>query len=305
MGAIFKPWRNLGWVGLMLCVVATLPAAPASGPWHHNFRQAEAEAKQLDRPLLIHFHASWCGPCHAMEAEVLNSPDLKAALGERVVGVKVDFDKHGDLAERFGVNVLPYDLIISPAGKILSRHSGYQTRQDYLSTLAHHERKYSESRKSLLATTVDPKPKTQPDVIASQTLLPTAPSASQSLGLDGYCPVTLWRTREWKKGTPSLTSAYQELKFQFATPEDQADFEKNPLQYVPQLLGCDPVLLTETDRAFSGSAKYAAYYDGHLYLFTSASSRAKFRERPPEFTQIRHVKLEDIQREDTRLGMKN
>jgi len=250
-----------------------------------------------------------------MEAEVLSSADLKAALADRVVGVKVDFDDHPELAERFGVDVLPYDLILSPNGKVLSRRSGYQTRQTYLSTLAQHERKYAEGRKTQLASTpVTPIPSTTPATpnktpdAKGGLIEPNSLAGDQPQGwlaLEGFCPVTLWRTRQWVKGNSSLVGDYQGLKFRFATAEDREDFEKNPLQYVPRLLGCDPVLLAETERAFGGSSKFAAFYDGELYLFTSATTRAKFRENPPNFTQTRHVRLEDIQREDTRLGMKN
>ena len=40
----------------------------AAGPnWRTDFEAASAEATQDQKPLLLHFHAVWCGPCRTME----------------------------------------------------------------------------------------------------------------------------------------------------------------------------------------------------------------------------------------------
>jgi len=290
-----------------LCLAAPVHASP----WLHDFAQAEAQAKRLGKPMLLHFHASWCGPCRRMEAEVLNSPELQAFLSQKVVAVKIDFDRHPDIGRRFNVQALPHDLLISPEGRILSRTEGYQTKSAYLATVTRGEAHYAQQR-----IAQQPRPTSKP--VAKEQVTSPAPAAQTELasasvterkpdevktdsavirlnepqpaiGLDGYCPVSLWNSREWKRGDEKFSMEFQGITYHFAGASELEQFQQNPTRYAPQLLGCDPVVLWETDRAIAGTSQYGAYYDGELYLFESPESRSRFRANPPRYTKTRHV----------------
>ena len=70
-----------------------------------NFEQ---EVLQADKPVLVDFGASWCGPCKML------SPVIDEIAGERddiKVG-KVNVDEQPELAQKYGVMSIPTVLVI-------------------------------------------------------------------------------------------------------------------------------------------------------------------------------------------------
>jgi thioredoxin 1 len=59
-----------------------------------------------DELVLVDFFATWCGPCRMLSPiidEVANEENIKV--------VKVDVDKHEDLAKRFGIMSIPTVIV--------------------------------------------------------------------------------------------------------------------------------------------------------------------------------------------------
>ncbi len=129
-------------VGSVLCglndvdVALARPAANGLSAWHDDFEAALREARRRGRPLLVHFYADWCGPCQIMEAQVLHTPAIEQQIRRDFVAVKVDFDRRGDVARRYGVQVLPADLILAPDGRVLARSEGLTGVDGYRRQLA-------------------------------------------------------------------------------------------------------------------------------------------------------------------------
>ena len=65
-----------------------------------------------DRPAIVDFTASWCGPCQRI-APILES--LAKEYDGKIVVYKVDVDKERELAKAFNVSSIPAVLYI-PAG---------------------------------------------------------------------------------------------------------------------------------------------------------------------------------------------
>jgi len=76
-----------------------------------------------DTPVLLDFHASWCGPCHAF-APVLEQ--LKKEVGDRVKIVKIDVDQNQALSQKLGVQSIP-TVMIYRNGQLQWRATGGQS----------------------------------------------------------------------------------------------------------------------------------------------------------------------------------
>lgn len=73
-----------------------------------------------DRPTLVDFHATWCGPCKAM-APVMDQ--LKKELGDSIRVLKIDVDKNQAIANQLNVRGVP-TFVLYKSGQIIWKQSG-------------------------------------------------------------------------------------------------------------------------------------------------------------------------------------
>ena len=63
---------------------------------------------QENKPTLVDFHATWCGPCR-VQGPILE--DVKNKLGDKVNILKVDIDQNQELAAKFNVRSVPTQIM--------------------------------------------------------------------------------------------------------------------------------------------------------------------------------------------------
>lgn len=86
------------------------------------------EIIKSDKPVLVDFFATWCGPCQ-MLAPVLK--EVKTNLGERVSIIKIDVDKNQAVAAQYQVRGVP-TMILFQKGKQLWRQSGVISKEEII-----------------------------------------------------------------------------------------------------------------------------------------------------------------------------
>jgi len=82
-----------------------------------NFRQLATES---DKPVIVDFWATWCGPCKT-QAPILSDIADKHA-GEVLIG-KLDVDKNPRTTQMYGIRLIP-TLVILKDGKVAERFEG-------------------------------------------------------------------------------------------------------------------------------------------------------------------------------------
>ena len=87
-----------------------------------NFEQ---EVLQSDKPVLIDFWATWCGPCRMMGPVV----DTFAEERPEIKVGKVDVDEQMQLAGAFGIESIP-TIIAIKGGKAIGKVVGARPKED-------------------------------------------------------------------------------------------------------------------------------------------------------------------------------
>ncbi len=86
---------------------------------NEDFKEEVKEGK-----VLVDFYADWCGPCKMLGEvieEVSQEMDIKI--------VKVNVDKHADLAREFGIMSIPY-IVLYENGEAKRSNLGFMMKED-------------------------------------------------------------------------------------------------------------------------------------------------------------------------------
>lgn len=90
----------------------------------------DTEVMKSDKPVLIDFFATWCGPCRMVSPLV----DEIAEETDNYKICKVNVDDEPALAQKFGIMSIP-TLVVLKRGEVVSKNVGAKPKEDILKML--------------------------------------------------------------------------------------------------------------------------------------------------------------------------
>ncbi len=95
-----------------------------------NKNNFQNEVLNSEKPVLLDFWASWCGPCRMVSPIV---DEIAAERGDIKVG-KVNVDEQPELAGQFGVMSIP-TLVVIKGGRVVNQMVGARPKSQILAML--------------------------------------------------------------------------------------------------------------------------------------------------------------------------
>jgi thioredoxin 2 len=102
------------------CGACKADIEPLAKPVGVGVTEFDAIVSEARAPVLVDFWAAWCGPCRMVAPEVERLAEVMA--GKAIV-LKVDTEKHPELAARYQVRGIPNFIVLS-GGKLVFQQAG-------------------------------------------------------------------------------------------------------------------------------------------------------------------------------------
>jgi protein disulfide-isomerase len=303
--------QAIGWLpclGTLVLVVsaASANAQPAGVIWHHDLEAARQVAAQTNRPLLVHFWATWCEPCMRMDRDVFSQRDVASMIQREFIPVRLNADHFLASARQYDVTALPTDVILAADGRVLGKYPCPATAPAYLAALqaAAAGRAPGSSIAAQPASSpmpgsmaaADPRsamPSTPPGFppqaypassipFANANSTPSRPVTAASAGAVGVTPPPVRENlaRRFQANPPGGTVSSSSGMVP-PVPPSVPSFEP-PLG----LDGFCPVTLNDKKDWVRGDKRWGAIHRGRTYLFASREAFTRFWEHPDQYSPV-------------------
>ncbi len=110
--------------------------------WRSDLNAAHRESLKTNKPMLLVFHADWCGYCKKLEATTLSETSMVKYINSSFIPVHLDLDKQPKVARILEVKSIPCSVVLSPDADLLGKVVGFADSKQYRKTLENTKRLY-------------------------------------------------------------------------------------------------------------------------------------------------------------------
>lgn len=102
--------------------------------WLTDFDAALKQANAEKKLIVVDFFATWCGPCKEMDRTTFQDAEVIKKMAA-FIPLKIDVDKHEDIAARYGIEAMPTSGVLDAEGNPLLGARGYMDAADFIKFL--------------------------------------------------------------------------------------------------------------------------------------------------------------------------
>ena len=278
--------RKLIFTVLIACfVISTHSLSTADEiPWMTDVQVAMVQAKNENKPVLLHFYGDFCGPCKAMDKNVFPEPTVAQELKNHFIPVKIDTSQNQATTQKYGIRGIPADVFITPQGEILHQRVGGTDARQYLQELQNVVQivyaKSGASQNHIVR-----------DVAPQQQLV----SQNHNVSMGGGLPLQTTTNTRPPAANLSFENSTTQYEPQVVNTQIVAQNTIMPEpKTLPEILpektllfdGYCPVTLSLETRWVKGQEQFFAEYEGGMFYFASEEARNMFLEVPYQYAPV-------------------
>ncbi|PKQ70032.1 thioredoxin family protein [Raineya orbicola] len=108
-----------------------------------SWQEALNEAQKQNKPIMVDFYTTWCGPCKLMTKTTFANTQVGDFADAYFIALKIDCEKGEgiQLAQKYEVFNYPTIAFIDKNGNLLGKEVGYKNVDDFLELMQKYRKK--------------------------------------------------------------------------------------------------------------------------------------------------------------------